>query len=299
MLKQTVLSDPFFDDLFQPKTEKLSEINKVYSGTVIEKTVTELDMMTDLEWISVLYQNQTEIGTEMEKDLTTFLGVEKVSITDLFSVLADHTKTNWYDPFYTMSTYLRILATNIDSTYDSDVQLIRDLSETDGFEQERLETVYSELRRNKEKTGTVIQGENSIGKLTMFDSLFARFCFNRSLVIDNVLDPFVWKSIEPVTGEYVILHLVDSEGDPEPVVAKVVDSCISTVELSSIIPTLDSDRCSIEVEQKHINVNVISYDTSVIDMYPSLDLGTPSSPTMLTAHIEDLIEVRKENPLPL
>lgn len=300
MLKnKTLFSDPLFDNIFEPKNDKLTSISNLYSETIIEKSVTELDMIVDLGWLDIVSKNQDEIGTTIKKEPTEVIGIETVSITDVFQILSTNNTTNWYDPFYTMSTYLKLLSTNIDSRYDSDADLIKDLAQSSDFKKDTLEKTYSKLRNAKEKDGIVHPDETDISSEDLFDSLFARFCFTRGSFIEKTLEPFIWKDVHPDQSKYIILHLVNSKGERSPVVGKVEDTVEEEVQLSSIIPRVDSNRGSVFVNQKYLDIHIISYDDNIKNMYPTLSLDTPSSTVKLTADLEDMIEFKEENPLPL
>ena len=280
----TNISKPLFETVTVPKEQKLAEIRRDYTDTVIEKTVNEVDTMLDLSWYTLLAENSNS-----ENDL---------DITEIIRLLTNSVEQHWYQPIDTLSLYLKLLALNIDEDFNTDVAFIEDIQDTVFFSHEQLREMYSELRTTKEKNGRIHKREDPQAD-TIFDSLFARYFYTEGQLYGKAVDMFRWRS-KPKVSEYALFQCyLNQNKTVENVVAKVKEKRRKTLDLTQELSTTDSSRKSIITSYPIFECDVLSYHEDIPQEYPELQLQEANKRLILMPGSENMITLTEENPLPL
>lgn len=283
----TNISKPLLEQVSVKKQHKIQTINSEYNGTVINEAVQELEQIGNLNWYTFLSNNKDKITKEGSPD-----------ITKIIRILTNAPSQNWYQPIDTLSLYLKLVALNIDEKFNSDSEFIKELQDTPHFSYENLRKMYSELRDFKEKHDNVHPKEIPADQ-EILDSLFARYFYTEGKIYNRAIDYFRWYN-KPTVGNYVQFPCYLQKTDTtEHVVAKIKNEHPQSIDLIQELETTDSSRDKIITSYPIFECNILSYHQDIPKEHPELKLKDANTELVLTPDIEQILTLKKENPLPL
>lgn len=281
------ISKPLLEQVSVTKQGKLREIDSEYNGTVINEAVQELEKIGNLDWYTFLSNNKDKI-----------INKESADITKIIRLLTNAPSQNWYQPIDTLSLYLKLVALNTDEKFNSDSEFIEEIQDTKHFSYESLRKMYSELREFKEKYDSIHPKEKPTDK-EMFDSLFSRYFYTEGKIYSRAIDYFRWYN-EPDIENYVQFPCYLQKTDTtEYVVAKIKNKHPQSINLIQELETTDSSRDKIIASYPIFECTVLSYHQDIPKEHPELKLKDANKELILTPNIEQILTIKKENPLPL
>lgn len=284
------LRDVPVDKSFMGKESYLSYLETNYKNTVFSGIGDVLREQSSLDWLDILEDNYT-----MEDD-TVILGnyapfdrimdVEKV-----LEILDMVPETNWYSIHKTEIVHFREIATRIESNFDTDSEFIEYMN---AHNINHLMFYFDDLT---EQYGHLTD-EFDVQEDELY---FSKFYRSRSISLETELQSTLWRSCYPSVGSYVVftitpmqIHVEDDSKPAESVteeyklVAKVVDKQIET----------ETVRNCYSVDITVFTVTPISYDSTILDLYPNHHIIKPKGGELRPIK-QGMIEVYDENPLPL